>query len=82
MPEHSNPDKFTSQYIEVIKSQCMGCVYHSDKAVLYCLAFPDGKGIPREIFLNEVMHDKPYKGDHGLQFKAKLESLGEANAGK
>lgn len=34
----------------------------------HCRAFPDG--IPKEILTGEVDHSKPYKGDHGIQFKA------------
>jgi hypothetical protein len=34
---------------------------------LPCAAFPDG--IPDEILWNEVRHDDPYPGDHGIQFE-------------
>ena len=31
-----------------------------------CAAFPDE--IPDEIFVDGLLHDKPYPGDHGIQF--------------
>jgi hypothetical protein len=31
-------------------------------------AFPEG--ISREILLNKVNHEKPYKGDHAIQFES------------
>ena len=33
----------------------------------YCDAFP--KGIPFDIFTEKVKHDKPYPGDHGIQYE-------------
>ena len=62
-------DKFTSQYIKLVKPQCSDCVYRDDEALGRCLAFPHG--IPAAILLNEVDHRKPYDGDHGIRFKAK-----------
>ena len=50
--------------------QCNKCKHlrrENRKAV--CKAFPNG--IPREIFLNEVDHKKPYKGDNGVRFEPK-----------
>ncbi len=35
----------------------------------YCKAFPDGEGIPNEIFSTQVSHRKPYPGDHGIRFE-------------
>jgi hypothetical protein len=37
------------------------------KGLVNCTAFPDG--IPTEIMIGEVMHTKPYSGDHGLLFE-------------
>ena len=34
-----------------------------------CDAYPDG--IPPEIILAKVVHDKPYAGDHGIQYEPK-----------
>jgi hypothetical protein len=34
-----------------------------------CDAFP--KGIPAKIFDAEQMHQKPFPGDHGIQFEAR-----------
>ena len=47
-------------------SNCFGCK-HLDDNERTCKAFKDG--IPREIFSGEVLHDKPYKGDNGIQFE-------------
>jgi hypothetical protein len=40
----------------------------------YCEAYPgpdEAGAIPMPIILNQVDHRKPYKGDHGLQYKPK-----------
>ena len=34
---------------------------------LPCAAFPDG--IPDEILSDRIKHDRPYPGDHGIQFE-------------
>ena len=34
-----------------------------------CKAYPDK--IPLPIWDGDVLHTKPYKGDHGIQFEAK-----------
>lgn len=36
-------------------------------AGLYCDAFPEG--IPDDIARGEVIHTKPYPGDHGIRFE-------------
>lgn len=45
--------------------QCYGCIrrYPGSRQ---CQAFPDG--IPDDIYLGKVIHDKPYEGDHGLMY--------------
>jgi hypothetical protein len=40
-----------------------------DKEKNSCLAFPDG--IPKEILISKVTHDKPYPGDRGIQYEPK-----------
>ena len=69
MPENSNGDKFTSQYVTVTRPQCADCAYRDNEDLFRCLAFP--QGIPADILQNKIDHKKPYKGDHGIQFKAK-----------
>jgi len=41
----------------------------SDNYKHYCKAFPDGDGIPEEIYLGEHEHKTPYPGDNGIQFE-------------
>lgn len=62
-------DKFASSYIEISKPQCVNCQWRSQINLAVCVAFPTG--IPDEILSGGAKHDKPYKGDHGIQFKAK-----------
>ena len=64
-----NGDKFTSHYVTLVQPQCAKCEYRDNEAPNRCLAFP--YGIPSDILLNKVSHTKPYKGDHGIQFKPK-----------
>lgn len=60
----------------VVIPQCMSCKHVSEdgkrresgECYLPCAAFPDG--IPDEILANDVWHDHPYPGDHGIQFEA------------
>ena len=68
-----------------INSQCMFCknykgVKDNDNYMVkhFCSAFPDG--IPNGIFFSKVLHNKPYKGDHGIQFEANLEKDYEDHA--
>lgn len=49
-------------------SQCFFCIHSKGD---YCLAFP--QGIPKEIEENFFIHNKPYEGDNGIQFKAEKE---------
>jgi len=51
----------------MILSQCIFC-QHLDATANTCSAFPSG--IPEKILLNEISHQKPYSGDHGITFKA------------
>lgn len=53
---------------------CMKCKYYhvypkrkNGIPVPSCDAFPDM--IPPEIFSDEVIHDKSYPGDHGIQYE-------------
>jgi hypothetical protein len=46
---------------------CTYCEHLTSVIERKCEAFPDG--IPREIWLGKNNHQKPYKGDHGIQFK-------------
>lgn len=62
-------DKFASSYIDIKKPQCVSCQWRSKVNLAVCLAFPTG--IPNEILTGKKQHDEPYKGDHGIQFKAK-----------
>ena len=49
---------------------CMDCKHFiNEKGTPRCAAFPDG--IPEEIWMGEVDHVKPYKGDGGIQFEKK-----------
>jgi hypothetical protein len=54
--------------------QCLECKHFSKKPIT-CDAFP--KGIPKKILDGKFNHAKPYKGDHGIQFKPK-ENHGES----
>jgi len=40
-----------------------------ETAERFCAAFPDGTGIPMEIWLGQNDHRSPYRGDHGIQFE-------------
>ena len=48
--------------------QCLWCErFHGREAIPTCDAFP--KGIPSELWLGKVAHDKPIKWDKELLFK-------------
>lgn len=53
--------------------QCTRCThYHQNGMGAYtCGAFPDGKGIPADIWMGRVDHTEPYEGDHGIQYEAR-----------
>jgi len=50
-------------------SLCSSCkhFHFKDWGKNACDAYPNG--IPAEVFMLEVDHRKPYKGDHGIQFE-------------
>lgn len=51
----------------MIKLQCFWCErFRGENPNPVCDAFPDG--IPDKIFLGEIDHTKPYKGDNGLTY--------------
>jgi len=45
--------------------QCAMCRHYEKD--MKCRAFPDG--MPGELFSGETFHDKPFKGDDGIQFE-------------
>lgn len=45
--------------------QCQKCKNYI--GLMTCMAFP--KGIPNQILVDEVIHDKPYPGDRGIRFE-------------
>ena len=66
-----------------VVASCFDCThFHRGRVrpgeVSTCDAFPDGKsGIPLEIFDTHgefFGHQKPYPGDHGIQFEARPKS--------
>lgn len=64
---YSNPRWW---WINGFTPACFNCTHFFGrvKGKPRCHAFPDG--IPNEIILSpESTHDKPYPGDHGIQFK-------------
>jgi len=50
---------------------CLKCQHFRRELGLPCAAFP--KGIPDEILVGGNKHDKPYPGDHGIQFEPREE---------
>lgn len=52
----------------LIIPQCVRCVHFSSEGEdMRCRAFP--AGIPRDIMMRRVLHDKPYPGDNGILFE-------------
>lgn len=51
----------------LVGSGCLGCRHLIDLVEGSCRAFP--RGIPLEIMQDQVSHDRPYPGDHGIQFE-------------
>lgn len=46
---------------------CHTCAHRKALWPATCKAFPEG--IPKEIFVGEVMHTSPYPGDGGVIYK-------------
>ena len=51
---------------------CMSCAHLDDNSLnekdnWKCKAFPDG--VPESITSMKITHDKPVKGDNGIQYK-------------
>ena len=57
--------------VSLKEPKCLSCKHYiiSEGYIPICKAFP--KRIPREIFADEIEHDKPYEGDHGIQYEQK-----------
>ncbi|MGN0469609.1 MAG: hypothetical protein ACI4GV_01680 [Acutalibacteraceae bacterium] len=52
----------------IFSSQCYSCVHCNDDYLSHkCSDYPDG--IPPEIWLSEVKHDKPYKQQNNIIYK-------------
>lgn len=49
-----------------IQSLCPQCK-HKTLGKATCKAYPNG--IPPEILTGQVLHNKPYRGDNGIQFE-------------
>lgn len=49
---------------------CYDCNYFDAVNSRTCDAFPEG--IPDEIWIGTIKHDKEYAGDHGIQFRPKF----------
>ncbi len=60
--------------MDILDPMCMICIYLMGSSIPEnpsCHAFP--MGIPADIWEGRNGHDKPYPGDHGLQFKSWVE---------
>lgn len=69
-PQGTNP--MSLEFDPIVVPQCCRCRHFdtSDPSgPARCKAFPDGDGIPAEIFLNKVDHHDPFPGDHGVRFE-------------
>lgn len=57
--------------VKCLKCKCLGET--TKDFIATCKAFP--KGIPDEIFFENVMHDKPYLGDNGIKFESSVDQV-------
>lgn len=57
--------KFVVPLSSMRVSQCLFCRHA--QANNTCEAFP--KGIPQQILDNRILHNRPYPGDHNIQFE-------------
>ena len=62
-------DKMVTMYGTVTDTQCKSCKHWSPDSALTCPAFPGG--IPFDILLSKVIHDRPVAGDHGYRYEAR-----------
>ena len=67
-PEDRTIDSLIS-VLDNIGFTCSSCI-HQRKDGWTCDAFPE-EGIPANFISGRVRHDKPFPGDHGIQFEAK-----------
>ncbi len=51
---------------------CYDCIYFHTRKSRTCEAFPEK--IPDEIWSGTFIHNKPFPGDQGIQFKPKLQN--------
>ena len=52
---------------------CVHCKHFNREVPMLCAAFPVAPGIPKQFMPPGSIqkHDKPYPGDHGIQFEPK-----------
>ncbi len=63
-----NPSSF--QPYQSTSRQCEQCVHLRERTRKRCDAFP--KGIPAELWNDEIEHVRPYPGDNDLQFELNI----------
>jgi len=61
-------DLLNSAMGNVTKLHCFSCK-HLNPDEVSCKAFPER--IPSKIYNGDVSHDKPFKGDNGIQYELK-----------
>ena len=59
----------------IVMTQCAFCKHYQSNrgAAVLCRAFPDG--VPANILNNEVNHQFPYPGDHGIRWEQSEDTL-------